>query len=141
MGCDIHFVVERQYYHIWLGIASTDFGYSPMTKSRNYCFFAELASVRGESSKGRKPLGLPESPSLLTRMSFERWGADAHSVSNMSLAEFMQSYIDARDIHGINPVEDAVRKYPDYKLMDIDIDDGFGRGIIDEYRVVFWFDN
>lgn len=149
MGCDIHYVIEQKDDEFgWVGILVTDtrmlytswearqqmlaFAFA----SRNYTFFGALAGVRTD---GPNPLGLPEDASHMSRMYSKRWGCDGHSHSYCSLRDFITAFLRSND-HGIvgmvkeklegnDPVEQFAARlgiYPDE---------------LDEYRVVFWFDN
>jgi hypothetical protein len=142
MGCDIHFVLERKVDHLWLGVAATNFGWRPHAKDRNYLFFGELAGVRCDSSKDRKPIGLPETPSMLTKLCVDGWASDGHSHSWLTLRDFCQDYIDAH--HGRVQPHDIPTHHLDSPwdyLMGIYFDEDSRVGIPDDYRVIFWFDN
>lgn len=97
MGTDIHFVVEFRDPDIdngaWFGVFSSDTLSlrleHPLYEllSRDYPFFAALASVRGFA--GPEPNGFPDDASALARHSLavDRW--DMHSICHMSLYEFV----------------------------------------------------
>lgn len=131
MGCDIHFVIERKKNDSsWIGVASTDYGYDPKARDRNYSFFAALASVRGESD--RKPIGLPEDASDLSLACIKDWDSDGHSHSWMGLKEFVELWY-----------QNAWNADP--KRKECAIVDALGWLRDDEtpelFRIVFWFDN
>ena len=135
MGCDIHFAIEKKKGTKWFGICSTDFGYRPSAKDRNYEFFSQLAGVRGE---GPSPKGIPTDKSDLTAECLKRWNGDAHSMTYMAVDEFVAIWIkQGRDIEAV--VEDSK-----YITLDKCLDLG---QIVEEpnwetkYRIVIWFDN
>ena len=150
MGCDIHYVIERKNdKHGWIGICSTDYTlttdygqlnkYEPLSyKSRNYRFFGLLAGVRSE--EGPEPLGLPEDMSALTAACTENWDCDGHSHSYCSLKDFVTARVNAdleinervaNKLQNIDLAKEALKKL---LWTDDDTD-------IDNYRVVYWFDN
>lgn len=136
MGCDIHLVIENKYNKKWVGIASSNFGYRPKAKDRNYEFFAELVGVRGESKAGREPLGLPKNCSNLAKLSYNRSKGDYHSMSYMSVEEFVDIWQECNQ-----NITNLVSDY--YNLVDDCLslyEEDFG-GKISNGRVVFWFDN
>lgn len=133
MGCDIHFVIEEKVGKKWIGISSTDHLYWPPSKQRNYQFFAEIAGVRGE---GQQPRGIPADASQLTKLCLKRWNGDAHSNSYMSVKEFVKAWIKVNgDIETIVSEESQEQKClgTDFFMY---ADEG-----INNFRVVFWFDN
>lgn len=149
MGCDIHYVIEQKDEDFgWVGIFGTDV---PMVsfpwearqkmpalvfKSRNYTFFGALAGVRTD---GPAPLDLPEDASHMSRMYSRYWGPDGHSHSYCSLRDFIAAYLRSNnhDIAGMVKEKlegnDPVNQFAEQ--LDIYASD------LDEYRVVFWFDN
>ena len=150
MGCDIHYVIEQKDKKLgWVGVFGTDV---PMMctpwevrqrmpafrfKSRNYTFFGALAGVRTD---GPDPLGLPEDASHMSKMYAKYWGCDGHSHSYCSLRDFITAYLKSNN-HGIVEMvkeklegSDPVDQFAEQQL-DIYASD------LDEYRVVFWFDN
>lgn len=146
VGCDIHYIIEKQHKDTWVGIQSSDYSfqftqnraeYDPL-RNRNYAFFAAIAGVRGA---GPEPLGLPLYPSDLTRYVEAVWGADGHSWSYMPFREFLWKWTQ------FNLKEEAVAEAARNKLEGKDwlvhifpqlwlSDDE-----LDQYRVVFFFDN
>lgn len=136
MGCDIHIVVERKLKGSseWTGIWSSDDG--PCRRAhvaqRDYGFFAEVASVRGESSKSLYPRNLPVDVSRLAWLRYMQSPTDHHSASHMSVQDFVAAWLRA------NKEPKEVRPdFAAYDLLGIDADWPEGA----EYRVVFWFDN
>lgn len=132
MGADIHFVVEHKVNEKWIGIFSTDYGYYPPAKVRNYKFFALLAGVRGDGP--RVPLGIPKDISELASLCADLWKEDGHSHSYMPVTEFAQCWYQSL----YSP--DLERKQ--YIVFDaLDIDLYFDEKDWKEFRVVFLFDN
>ena len=135
MGCDIHFVIEKKKGKKWFGLCTTDFGYRPHAKDRDYDFFSKLAGVRGE---GPEPKGIPGLCSDLTLECLGNWKDDAHSITYMMVNEFVSIWMKQRgDIETV--VEDNK-----YVLLDKCLDLG---PIAEEpnhetkYRIIIWFDN
>lgn len=149
MGCDIHMALERKYKGCWIGIDAFrghamrfprenkfDRSY-PAATGRNYALFAKLAGVRGE---GPEPRGLPDDASELTRAETEAWDGDGHSHSWLPLSEALTAYLATID----DPVQlltdnDHRVKYPAYYWFGVDCERNDPE--IDDYRIVFWFDN
>lgn len=164
MGCDIHPVLEKKYKfedgtEKWVGIHSFEFrscyvakevngkwtpqrdGYNwiPDFDSRNYIRFAKLAGVRGD---GPEPKGLPDDMSDLSRMLADHDGSDGHSHSWCTMREALEIclgteydsaavFLDPEDVRKKDPLD----YYFGLSYFDQDEDD------MDNYRLVFWFDN
>lgn len=135
MGCDIHFVKEKKTDNGWVPVYCSDYciGDKPDIAGRNYAFFAELAGVRGESTTGEKPKGLPEDVSLATKAIFDDYG-DGHSESYMTAQEFIDAYERA---YNSNPywVKAYRPEHALYDLLSIYEDEA------EDFRIVFWFDS
>ncbi len=169
MGCDIHYVIERKHDNTWVGVYSTDFTNVPVgnlrgnkneteikspayvypdLKGRNYEFFEALCGVRSSNPNDfPSPEGIPDDSSSLTDMCLVRWNGDAHSESFDSLKDFVRKRLitdqtnnneKARKVfidrieHGTYLREQIVM------LSGIDINDDEN---LDDYRVIYWFDN
>lgn len=135
MGCDIHFVIEKKVDDRWIGVASTDYGYRPPAKDRNYDFFGKLARVRGEGK--RDPIGLPRDPSDLSSLLVKEWGPDGHSLSWMMIRDFAETCLDSQFKPDLDRREHAI--YDFLQLEVNDYEDGSDRE--ENYRVIFLFDN
>lgn len=146
MGCDIHFVVEQKHQDKWVGLLSTEGPFSlpygarktlPILQfqDRDYEFFGRLAGVR---RNGPQALGVPEDASDLAYMQMTQWDGFGHSHSYCSLRDFVR----AKYIVGIGITELAIAtlKNEDFaaRVLNIREED---YGPLDDYRVVFWFDN
>lgn len=161
MGCDIHIVVERKTKNGWVGVHACPFMWDSTldisvheneiltrpknywafwaVRRRNYALFARLAGVRGDGPEAK---GMPNDASELARMEADYWGVDGHSHSYCSVMEFVASYIGASD-------DDTKLQHITSRMMD----DGttveklaqslfaVESNDLDNYRVVFWFDN
>jgi hypothetical protein len=111
-------------------------------RERNYGLFAEIASVRGESSQGLQAKGLPDDCSTLTRLAIEGWEHDAHSVSWLSVEEFIKCMAIAYDEITTLVAERLTDKTDTYtRLLETLLGKDIEKGSIDKYRIVFWFDN
>lgn len=133
MGCDIHLVLEKKWQGQWVGI--------PMERcprTRNYKRFGLLAGVRDD---GPDPRGTPEDASPLARMEIERWDGDGHSHSWCTLQEYVQACLASEhDPEKMLNADDPRTKDPYYHYFGLEVLDGYD-GHVDDYRVVFWFDN
>lgn len=128
MGCDIHGWVERKVFHGWVAVSELrDKG-----RNRNYQRFAKLAGVRGDGPVAR---GIPLDVSETAKYHIERWGSDGHSHSWIELKDAAKIFAET----AWNPSEYEL-KWPESAYFDVDLDYRKG-GSIDEYRLVFWFDN
>lgn len=74
MGCDIHTHIEIRYKGKWEHYACPSI-------DRNYALFGAMAGVRGGGPAIVEPKGVPKDMSIITRLSWERWGTDAHTAS------------------------------------------------------------
>lgn len=149
MGCDIHGVVEKKHNGEWVGIhnfrpvhsAGKETSYTWWAvMDRHYEFFAALAGVRGD---GPDSLGVPDDASALTLMLTE--GEYDHSYSYLNISEFLIRYINVQSKEAQMEMaklmfDRGVRwvTYYTYNLLGIDVSDDES---LDDYRVVFWFDN
>lgn len=161
MGADIHPIIERKYKfedgtEKWIGLHTFDYrasylrmeedgvpymgqsGYrsSPAFDNRNYARFAALAGVRGE---GPDPKGFPDDASDLARMEAEKYGADGHSHSWCTLKEALEICLRTESDAGVVFLceKDVRKKNPIDYFFGIDMWDE----PIDDYRVLFYFDN
>lgn len=154
MGCDIHIVVERKWEGWWVGLR-TDQGFirggyngeeadwiSPNVGQRDYAFFARLAWVRGD---GPEPLGIPSDASDLTLMLTDM-GQDGHSFSYLPLKEFAERWCAGDEAFIATMVAERLkgkdRAYA--RLLDrasIGAFDLYAGMNVEDFRVVFWFDN
>jgi hypothetical protein len=155
MGCDIHIVVERKWEGRWVGVR-TDQGFNcggydgevntwatPKVGRRDYAFFERLAGVRGN---GPDPLGIPGDASDLSLLRLSYWEGDGHSFSYLPLKEFAERWC-AKDeafiaTRAAERLEGSDRAYA--RLLDrasMGAFDLYADMNIDDFRVVFWFDN
>lgn len=164
MGCDIHLVLEKYDDNLceWVGIHDYNLPPSKSLRSRvdpdiidntyfkvsnrNYNFFANLAGVRAVGSHNYpKPKGIPATASSLTLHKHSQWEHDAHSASWMSLKEFTLIY--AREVK--ENLDELVAERISNGDMSLTWDMYqevagrylFGDENVDNYRIVFWFDN
>jgi len=153
MGCDIHFVVETKYNGRWVGIFQTggmyawkgDYGFrnkvSPFWQfsDRDYRFFGRLAGVR---SPGPDALGAPNDCSDLAQMDIAQWDGDGHSHSYCSLRQFVVAKYGQEEL-----IASAMRNKiqggddPVTEKLWLKQPDDEERSVVDNSRVVFWFDN
>lgn len=122
-----------------------------LPRRRNYELFAALAGVRGENDEYQnEPRGVPDDASLLATMCIERDVPDGHSHSHMLMSEalpiFQRFAFDRvkRQIEGEDPKRIRVEDLSKFGIEDPDYfydDDDPDRPTLDDYRLVFWFDN
>lgn len=134
MGCDIHGWLEKKVRNKWIGIAPLKGG----TRDRNYERFGKLANVRTDGPEAK---GLPLDISDSAGYDAECWDADGHSHSWLTLKEATAIWLETQWVPE-NPEarrrhQEWVIKYPYSEFFDVECDDDK----LDEYRVVFWFDN
>lgn len=129
MGCDIHGWIERKTSSGWVAVNEL----KDKGRSRNYERFAKLAGVRGD---GPEPRGMPCDVSATAKYHIEQWDTDGHSHSWLPIAEAAPIFLAT----AWQP-EDFEKKYPLSSFFDLEIGDIPSQGTVDEYRLVFWFDN
>ena len=169
MGCDIHWVIEKKIGTMyeneasgWVGVAmkyhtpklplsaditaETPIGHEPIYSDRDYRFFAALAGVRGE---GPEPRGLPDDISELARIDIDDHGDDGHSHSWATLREFVMTWLSVARPKIYEAITSGVTAA---RLGDVALHEevrkalGYYTGVsrlsdIDDYRVVYFFDN
>lgn len=147
MGCDIHLVLEKRHGDKWIAVDTfvpfhrqyvtkddaMDGWSAPIARCRNYERFAALAGVRGD---GPSPLGVPDDASETSLFFIEKWNCDGHSHSWIPLDQAARIWpaTERREL------SDFAKKYPESHYFNVDCSEGSGDKI-DDYRVVFWFDN
>jgi hypothetical protein len=137
MGCDIHVVLERRWKEQWVGLDH----HGAHACERNYERFTKLCGVRAELGEDYpEPRGLPDDASPLSQMQFEGWGMDAHSASWHPLQDFVRICLETEfDPENAFLNDKDPRKEPYYYYFGLYADEGDFD--LNEYRVVFWFDN
>jgi hypothetical protein len=93
---------------------------------RNYSLFSKLADVRsyGNSDPIDDPRGIPEDPSLFYTIKCNQWDGDAHSHSYFYLSELLN--------HDFSEISIDFNNFIESFRNRVDIDD---------FRIVFFFDN
>lgn len=149
MGCDIHLVLEKREKTLgrWIGI-NTFLGHSPPSHaryvnsasysyscaiSRNYERFARLAGVRGEGPPAR---GVPFDASETARFLILEFGSDGHNHSFITVAEAAAIFAATEGWRDFEGPDCYARKYPESFFFGVDSED-----CLENYRLVFWFDN
>ena len=168
MGCDIHPVLEKKHKfedgtERWVGLhdfplmqrytsvlmegetnkwelACAGYNWQPAFDKRNYARFAALCGVRGD---GPDPKGLPEDASDLTKFRLPESDGDLHSHSWTSLREALEICLkteyDSENVF-LNE-KDPRRTNPLSYFFGLDWFDDDKNDTIDNYRVVYAFDN
>ena len=153
MGCDIHIVLERNFEGKWIGLRdlsgidckalrfAAEDGYTKgyvwwKVTSRDYDLFGALAGVRRE--KGPEPRGLPDDVSDLAQALSDIEGADGHSHSWGLLSEIGLLFL----VHtNPNKILDKDRISEVAALFNIELYDDEEGKTLQDYRLVYWFDN
>ena len=138
MGCDIHCHVEAKIKGQWHYVDELDI-------DRNYTLFGKMAGVRDKSIEPiSKPKGLPEDMSFMTKFKSELWGEDGHS----------HSWLSAKEVDELEEWIHLDKILPLYKPLGYLFSNGFDGWIkfpndfervkkmgLEDFRLVFWFDN
>lgn len=161
MGCDIHIVLERhdKAHGVWVGVRSyssfsakllqnvkTDFSWtSYRLRERHYAFFNDLCGVRGDGSRfGFRPRGLPKDASSLTQLRLDEDDPDLHSHSWLDMKELSGPLVACKIDEAQQAALIAERMgNAGYNLSVLNewVDDDITDEDIDEWRLVFAFDN
>ena len=132
MGADIHTMLEKEINGEWVLVHVPH--WNAPAERRNYDRFAKLAGVRGD---GPAPKGAPSDISKGTQYRLNKWGCDAHSVSYDTLIRFLDVCKETE--------RDSTWDYSSYKTSDFCahyLGIGFDKDeCVDDFRVVYWFDN
>lgn len=155
MGCDIHIVLERKDKDrdCWVGARSYKYFAKTLLaenyeghyagfiiKQRNYAFFNDLCGVRGDGSKfGYTPKGLPEDASSMTLFELGD-DTDLHSHSWVTMQELhpvMAKHFGAALVKRRLTDQHA----PDVLRTYVDDDIGDAHAPLEDWRLVFAFDN
>lgn len=146
MGTDIHYVVEKETKDFgWVGIISTGDPFTSFQnrehtpiwkfKTRDYIFFERLCGVRGHGPNTSK--GEPADASVMTLDALARMEYDSHSISHCSLFDFAVAKIKGTAEIGLI----AADKLKGSTLAMNNFLELRGDEDVNDYRVVFWFDN
>jgi hypothetical protein len=124
MGADIHTFVEVKSKGKWIL-------FDQPNVDRNYALFGRMAGVRDEEQKPIvDPKGLPKDMSVGTSIAWENWKEDGHTASWFDTSEIAE-----------------LLKFYDNDRLDFMEDFGWNvlyteeNPLIEDTRVVFWFDN
>lgn len=141
MGVDIHVFLQVRLKTQTGSLAWFDLGECSYTNNdfltRNYKFFAEIASIKGKSTRGLKPNGIPEDAGFMIQTIVERLKIDSgdddqggFGLSCMPLKQFLRVYTD-----------DDAGLLTDHALKcHISTHYAFDNESIDNFRVIFYFD-
>lgn len=141
MGCDVHVYVEVKINGQWCS-------YAHPNVDRDYELFGVLAGVRRDGPPIVEPRGVPDDLGEVARMKYESWGYDAHTPSWFGPDEMLKlsvwwvenGHLGRTHLMGI---EDSWKCYlfgepltPAGLLEAAQRHQG-----LEDFRVVFWFDN
>jgi hypothetical protein len=134
MGCDVHCHIEVKINGRWEH-------WSAVHVDRDYRLFARMASVRNPK-RGQEghvvpisiPRGLVNDPSVVTEIAYRRDEPDAHS----------ESWLDGKEMEALCKEFPDLRGSWGYGLggngFVAEDDDPFP-DCVEDFRVIFWFDN
>ena len=136
MGCDIHLHIEVKVAGEWLHYGSPNI-------KRWYMLFEKMAGVRGDVENAiTPPKRIPEDISKVTKLSYDGWGTDAHSVSWLSIEEIKElaEWLD-NERDGF-----MYRNDLEYHILHTYLEGNSFVSTedtpwIEDVRFVFWFDN
>ncbi len=138
MGCDVHAAFEVKINNKWEH-------YSIPNINRNYALFEKMAGVRGDVSNAiSPPKGLPDDISIVTKIDADWWNGDGHSHSWLSSSEYKEMYAFYKELIGPNWWQS------DYERTNYLFGNGFDDFApgseeypkeLQDFRLVFWFDN
>ena len=140
MGCDIHAFYEIKVKGKWEFYAPADF-------TRNYDFFSRLANVRNDGTivPIDCPRGLPTDVSYMVSLHNRVWDVDGHSHSWVNSKEYdgLMDEFTAQQLNGSsNTWDEPGRQYlfgnPFHSWHNYPED---YPDFIEDFRLVFWFDN
>jgi len=139
MGCDIHSHIEVKIKGKW-------HYYDEVNISRNYRLFSRMADIRNEENiiPLSTPKGLPKDITFMTKLKSDYWDTDGHSHSWLSSKElfYLEEWIERNKIlpdlahkgFFFGSTFSGWIKYPEdtIRLRELGVED---------FRLVFWFDN
>ncbi len=145
MGCDIHPYVEEKIDGEWHMVHAVN----GAGRERDYDFFTHLCGVRSGSidmdpakSRGHEdwpePKGLPEDASVVVKKFSDRWDCDGHSHSYETVREFVDKKLVLQRLRSSDGPGGLSYDWHTYKILDYEIHE---HEDMDDFRVVFWFDN
>lgn len=142
MGCDIHVHAEVKINGKWEHFEAPGV-------SRNYQLFAKMAGVRNyrdEVSPIAEPRGLPEDVTGITKFDSDNWDSDGHSHSYLTSEEI--AHLESWAV--LDNVETEIFPlFSDGWLGEL-YNESYGAFYskphlrpegVEDFRIVFWFDN
>lgn len=154
MGADIHLFTEKKVNNIWVNADNwtanpyynkdnNEFDHNSFYSWRYYSLFNVLAGVRGDGKHMiEEPRGLPEDIHYLTHNEYLKRKDLFHSASWFTIQElikYSKKYKDERSVilsPIINPILELIKKQ-----HIIQYDKLIPPELLEQYRIVFWFDN
>ena len=133
MGCDIHVHTEMKINGRWCNYGTPDV-------PRSYNLFTKMAGVRdrGIVEPISLPRGIPDDASDITKLMYSWWEVDAHSASWLSLSEMeeLKQWLltSAREPQYFSCYFGEILSH--YHDMQVEV-----TYVIEDVRMVFWFDN
>lgn len=139
MGCDIHPHFEVKIKGEWKY-------YGQGNSERNYLIFSKLAGVRDYDNTTDKiddPRGLPDDVTEMTKIHSDVYASDGHSHSWISSEEYVEVIQFMQDYCRENKYEyefDYVYLFEN-SFYDFHKERGILPEFVEDFRMVFWFDN
>lgn len=141
MGADCHCHIEVKIDNKWEH-------YSVPNIQRNYTIFEKMAGVRGDVANAiSPPRGLPKDISLITKIDADNYGVGGHSHSWLSSEEFKELYEYQKYLYSLMGADWWKIDYETYGYLFSNGFESFKAGDagypkdIQDFRLVFWFDN
>lgn len=134
MGCDIHGCVEIKVDNEWKFVSTLKYD------SRNYNVFCNLAGVRcrvgNHIARQVEPdYFIPDDVSSTTQIEYDVWDTSAHSAKTLSAKKFVDIICENQEVD--LSYDESMEHW-----LGIDKLTMFtNKNNLDDFRVVFWFDN
>lgn len=143
MGCDIHAYSETKRNGAWEAdkgdqAVKDEDSWMSMPKvgnGRDYWLFTILAGVRGESPWDFSDKGFPEDASAILEDLYGQWGDDAHTPSYLTMKELKEKCVELM-LDGSKDALDYLESLKGFLDTITPTTD-----VLEDQRVVFWFDN
>lgn len=138
MGCDIHAYIETKVQGDWVFIGQV----KSAGGDRDYEFFTHLCGVRnynGDDDNWPTPRGIPQDVSNGVQFYADRISDDGHSHSYESAQSFMEKKLALMRIKEQQATPNNSTEWMSWTILGYEIVKEYDN--IDDYRVIYWFDN
>ena len=134
MGADIHVHLEAKINGKWEHVSIINIG-------RNYVLFGHIAGVRQPANSYIEPRGLPDDISIITKLSFNHWKEDGHTMSWLYASEMLNAIRCYAKEDFYNKGETESERYYKRQFQCGGYSNYFINEIVADQRYIFWFDN